>query len=70
MCKAINEKLGAYLLNHTREELARKLGMTRPTLFNRMNGETEWTWSEIISICELTGATPNELAGIAIGSRF
>lgn len=62
---SVNEKLGAWLLKsgNTREVLAKALGMTRPTLNSRLK-EGGWSWAEVLRICEITGATPNELAGI------
>lgn len=63
MTNRVNEKLGAWLLpsNRTKEILARELNMTRPTLYSRIRGETDWTWSEILKIAELCECTPNDL---------
>lgn len=62
----IREKLGAWLLEkgNTRDVLSAALGMTRPTLNTRLK-EGGWSWVEVLRICEITGATPNELAGIS-----
>ena len=62
----INEKLGAWLLepNHNRKQLAKKLGLTTPTLNTRIRGETRWMWEEVLAIAELLNCTPNDLAGI------
>ena len=59
----INEKVGAWLLvkGNSRDLLAERLGMTRPTLAGRIKGETEWTWNEVKIIAELTGASLDEL---------
>lgn len=66
MSQQINEKIGAYILESgsSREELADKIGITRPTLRSRLNGETDWRWGEVIKIAEITNSTMNELAGI------
>ena len=65
MNAVINEKLGAWLLpkEHTRTELAKRIGITLPTLNSRLM-DGGWSWAEVLAICKLTGATPNELAGI------
>ena len=63
----IREKIGAWLLGegHTRELLASELGMTRPTLADRLNGTTKWRWDEVIEIARITNCSLNELAGLA-----
>lgn len=66
MNEKVNEKLGAWLLPHerTKDELAKRLNMTRPTLNSRIRGETDWTWGEILDIAQMCGCTPNDLAGV------
>lgn len=66
MNQVINEKIGAWLLvaGNTRDKLADFIGITRPTLASRLNGESRWYWEEVIKVSQLTGATLNELAGI------
>ena len=61
----INRVLGAWLLDrgNTRDLLASKLGITRPTLNNRLK-IGGWSWVEVLRISDLTGVTPNELAGM------
>lgn len=63
----INEKIGVWLLKegNTREVLAQKIGITRPTLLKRLNGASGWTWDEVVKIAEITDSTLNDLAGIA-----
>ena len=63
----INEKLGAWLLEegHTRDQLAQELGMTRPTLANRLNGKAKWEWEEVILVSRLVGCTLNDLAEVS-----
>ncbi len=62
----INEELGAWLLikGNTRDKLAEELGMSRPTLRNRINGTAKWEWEEVVKISALTGCSLNELAEI------
>ena len=63
----INEKLGAWLLEegHTREILADELGITRPTLADRLSGTTKWRWDEVIEVARVTNCSLDELAGLA-----
>lgn len=67
MSTRINEKLGAWLLDksHTKAMLAKILGMSRPTLDNRLDGKSKWTWDEAIAIANLTECTLNDLADIS-----
>ena len=61
----INEKLGAWLLEegHTRDMLAQELGMTRPTLANRLSNKASWEWEEVIKVSRLVDCSLDELAG-------
>lgn len=62
---AVNEKIGAWFLEgHTRTELAKLIGISRPALNKRIEGKTKWKWSEVIKVSEITGSSLNELAGI------
>ena len=47
-----------------REELAKALGISTASLLNQRKGNTEWLWSEILTLSSLLGKTPDELAGI------
>ena len=66
MTQRINEKVGAWLIENgnTREVLAEKIGITRPTLNSRLNGDSKWHWSEVVKVAEITNCSLNELAGI------
>lgn len=66
MTQIINEKLGAWLLvnGNTYQKLADEIGITRPTLASRLDGESKWKWEEVIKISHVTGASLNELAGM------
>ena len=64
--KAIDKSIAHYMADTglTREQVARQLGMSANTLRWKRSGETDWAWSEILTLSELTGKTPDELAGI------
>lgn len=47
----------------TKRVLADALGMNYNSLRNKMCGKSEWKWSEIMKLAEMTGMTPDELAG-------
>lgn len=66
MTQIINEKLGAWLLatGNTREKLADEIGITRPTLASRLNGDSKWNWDEVIRVSKITNTSLNELAGM------
>jgi len=70
MTQVINEKIGAWLLEkgNSQEKLANTIGITRPTLRSRLNGETKWTWEEVVKVAKTTDTTLNELAGIKVES--
>lgn len=65
MTDRINEKLGAWLLQpgNDRDKLAEQIGITLPTLRERLAGRNQWKWSEVIRVAEITGCTLDELAG-------
>lgn len=48
----------------TLEQVARHLGISNVTLRSKLRGQSEWRWSEILKLCELTGKSPDELAGL------
>lgn len=48
----------------TREQMAELLGMSSNSLRSKRNGETPWTWFEILKISDLLGKTPDQLAGL------
>ena len=64
---AINEKIGAWLLKdgNTREQLAKELDMTRPTLNGRIEGKSKWLWNDVVKLSRVVGCSLNELAGIS-----
>ena len=66
MTDRINEKLGAWLLEpgHNSDKLADLIGITRPSLRERLKGNAQWKWSEVIRVAEITDCSLDELAGI------
>ena len=64
MSQAINEKLGAWMLEHSesRTSVSQKLNISRPTFNKRINGDSKWKWHEVIAISELIGVPIDELA--------
>ena len=66
MADHINEKLGAWLLQpgNDRDKLAERIGITLPTLRERLAGRNQWKWSEVIKVAEITDCSLDELAGI------
>ena len=64
MAKHINEKIGAWLLEdgNTRDILAEKLGMSRPSLNSRIQGSSKWYFEEVVRLSKLVGCSVSELA--------
>ena len=50
-------------LNQT--AMSQKLGMALPTFNKKLNGITDWKWSEILKLCGFLDVTPDELTGFA-----
>ncbi len=46
-------------LNMTQEELAKKLGMKRETLNRKINGQANWTFSDLDGLTRITGKDIN-----------
>lgn len=59
----IKTRIGVWLLKpeHTKKELAFKLGMTPQTLTNRLDGTFPWRWSEVCALTEVIGCSLEEL---------
>lgn len=60
---SIKERVGAYLEREgkTKIWLASKLGMTTVSLNSKLNGDTEFTFSQAIRLSEVLGCTVNDL---------
>lgn len=60
---SIKERVGAYLEREgaTKKGLAAQLGISTVTLNLKMDGKTEFTFSEAIRLSEILGCTVNDL---------
>lgn len=60
---SIKERVGAYLEREgkTKKWLADELGVTSVTLNSKLNGETEFSFSQAIRLSEVLGCTVSEL---------
>ena len=47
-----------------REQMADLMGMAPNTLRWKREGKTDWSLSELLHLSDITGKSPNELAGI------
>ena len=54
---AINDAVAIYLFKNgkTREDLADAMGMSSNTLRSKLSGKSEFKFSEVDKICEITG---------------
>lgn len=61
--KTINEVVGGWLLEpgNTKQKLADALGVSHVTLNNKLRGETEWSWSQVKAICDVTGTELSDI---------
>ena len=60
---SIKERVGAFMEREgkTKKWLADELGITTVTLGSKLNGETEFSFSQAIRLSEILGCTVNEL---------
>lgn len=60
---SIKERVGAYLEREgkTKKGLADELDMSTVTLNSKLNGETEFSFSQAIRLSEILGCTVSEL---------
>lgn len=60
---SIKERVGAFLEREgrTKKWLADELGMSTVTLYSKLNGDVEFTFSQAIRLSEILGCTVNEL---------
>lgn len=60
----LTEKVNQYVETHdtNREEIASQLGMNRQSLYNKLNGKTEFTMEEAYKLSRMLGITVDELA--------
>ena len=64
--EAITSCLVAHMKGNgiTQVMLAESLGITTNTLREKMRGNADWRWHEILKLSEITGMTPDEMCGI------
>lgn len=64
----IDRAIGHYMADNklTRGQMAEKLGMSPNTLRSKREGKSEWLLSEFMELSQLTGKTPDELAGFSL----
>lgn len=63
--RAIDDAIGHFMVDQkiNREQMANLMDMSPNTLRGKREGKTDWTWSEILHLCDLLGTTPDELTG-------
>ena len=64
--RAIDLAIGYFMVEQklTREQMASLLGMSTNSLRWKREGKKDWTWSEILRLSDITGNSPDELAGL------
>lgn len=64
---SIDTQIGYFMVEQkiTKEQMANLLGMSANTLRWKREGKNDWTWQEILLLSDITGKTPNELAGLS-----
>lgn len=64
--KSIDLAIGYFMVEQklTREQMASLLGMSTNSLRWKREGKKDWTWSEILRLSDITGKSPDELAGL------
>ena len=62
---AIDSAIGDYMKEQklSQTQLAAKLDMSANSLRNKRTGQTDWSWSEILTLSNIMGKTPDELSG-------
>jgi DNA-binding XRE family transcriptional regulator len=60
---AIKERVGAYIARTgvSRESLAEKIGMSRTTFYQKLNGETEFKLGEAFALADAIGCSVDDL---------
>lgn len=64
--ESIDLAIGYFMVEQkiTREQMANLMSMSANTLRWKREGKNAWTWEEILRLSDITGKTPDELAGI------
>ena len=62
---SIDCQIGYFMVEQkiTKEQMAALMDMSTNTLRWKREGKSKWTWDEILRLAELTGKSPDELAG-------
>ena len=62
---SIDRHIGYYIVEQkiTREQMAELMGMSASSLRWKREGKSQWKWDEIVLLSEITGKSPDELAG-------
>ena len=63
---AIDDAIAYFIFEQkiTREQMADLMGMSANTLRRKREGRNGWTWSEILRLSDITGKSPDQLAGL------
>lgn len=63
---AIDDAIAYFIFEQkiTREQMADLMGMSANTLRWKREGKNGWTWSEILRLSDITGKSPDQLAGL------
>jgi len=62
--QSMKARLAAYLVtaNKTRDDVSKELGISRRSLQKKIDGETEFKFSEAIELSRMFGCSLNDLA--------
>ena len=67
---SIDRQIGYFMVEQklTREQMANLMDMNTNTLRWKREGKSAWRWDEILRLSEITGKSPDELAGFNQGA--
>lgn len=67
---SIDRQIGYFMVEQklTREQMANLMDMNTNTLRWKREGKSAWRWDEILRLSEITGKSPDELAGLNQGA--
>ena len=65
---SIDREIGHFMVDKkiTQTQMAKLHGITTNTLRAKREGRSDWSWSEILKLCNLLETTPDKLAGLAM----
>lgn len=63
---AVKENINRFVVDHstTKDALAKAIGISRSSLYDKMNGRRPWMLVEIIDLAEFMGCTVQDLITI------